>query len=200
MTCDPLGMPRNLFLEVSAYDLEFAQGLPGRVMQLFEWQHAFRNIWTDGRKLPTDAEPTWNGYSIGHWDGNTFVVETTGLDDTGRPWIDHFGNPIDGNAKITEKAMTRVDHDHLANGGSRSTTLPHVQGEVGQQPPRRLPWFPTATSTEIFCVPSEEESFNSGHQRRRGRCQRPRHRLRHNLKLKVRIQTSTQQLRPCQRQ
>jgi hypothetical protein len=159
MTCDPLGMPRNLFLEVSVYDMAFAQGLPGREMQFFEWQHVFRNIWTDGRKLPTDAEPTWNGYSIGHWEGNTFVVETNGLDDTGRTWIDHFGNPIDGNAKIIER-YTRPDLNTLKYTIEIDDPTMYTAKWVSN--PRTLNLVPDGDFEEIFCVPSEEESFNRG--------------------------------------
>ncbi len=157
MTCDPLGMPRNLFLEVSVYDMQFAQGIPGRVMQFFEWQHVYRNIWTDGRSLPNDAEPTWMGYSIGHWDGNTFVVETTGMNDTGKTWLDHFGDPIDGNAKLTER-YTRLDADHLQMVIEIDDPTIYTAKWVSK--PRLLNLVPDGDFQEVFCVPSEEESFN----------------------------------------
>jgi hypothetical protein len=52
----------------------------------------FRIIYTDGRPLPVDPQPSWLGYSIGHWDRDVLVVETIGLrDDT---WLDVVGNPI----------------------------------------------------------------------------------------------------------
>jgi hypothetical protein len=60
-----------------------------------------REIYLDGRTLPTDPEPWWDGYSVGHWDGDTLVVETTGLMDDG--WLDVRGSPITNKAKITEK-------------------------------------------------------------------------------------------------
>jgi len=46
----------------------------------------FRQVFTDGRALPSSAEPTWLGYSVGRWDGDTFAVETTGFKDGG--WLD----------------------------------------------------------------------------------------------------------------
>src|SRR5207237_2106152 len=52
-TCDPIGMPRNLFLEVSIYPYELVQ-TKDRVLQFFEWAHSYRVIWTDGRELPKD--------------------------------------------------------------------------------------------------------------------------------------------------
>jgi hypothetical protein len=51
----------------------------------------FRQIYTDGRKLPNpdDVRPTWYGYSVGGWDGDTFVVDTLGFNDLG--WLDAGG-------------------------------------------------------------------------------------------------------------
>jgi hypothetical protein len=61
----------------------------------------FRQIYTDGRKLPDDPQPSWYGYSIGRWDGDTLVVETTGLRDG--LWADFYGSPLTDQAKITER-------------------------------------------------------------------------------------------------
>jgi len=60
-----------------------------------------REIFLDGRSLPKDPEPWWNGYSVGHWEGETLVVETTGLMDDG--WLDVRGSPITNKGKITER-------------------------------------------------------------------------------------------------
>src|SRR5262245_6741365 len=100
MTCDPVGMPRNLFLEVSIYPMEFIH-TPNRVLQHFEWSNVYRQIWTDGRQLPKDPEPTWMGYSVGRWEGDTFVVNSLGFDE--RTWLDHFGNPISEEARVEER-------------------------------------------------------------------------------------------------
>jgi hypothetical protein len=51
----------------------------------------YRVVYTDGRSLPKDLNPTWMGYSIGRWDGDTFVVETAGYND--RTWLDFVGRP-----------------------------------------------------------------------------------------------------------
>jgi len=58
-------------------------------------------IFTDGRALPKDPEPSWNGYSTGKWEGDTLVVETNGLRDG--LWADYNGSPITSAAKITER-------------------------------------------------------------------------------------------------
>jgi hypothetical protein len=82
LICDPLGYPR---LFAYNYGFEFVV-LPNRVVQFFEFGHTWRDIWTDGRKLPDDPpQPRWMGYAIGRWEGDTFVVESNGYDD--RSWI-----------------------------------------------------------------------------------------------------------------
>ena len=73
---------------------------PGRVIILTERNMQYRQIFTDGRPLPADPNPTWNGYSTGHWDGDTLVVETIGFRDD--LWLDANGNPLTSAAKMTE--------------------------------------------------------------------------------------------------
>ena len=82
--CDPVGFPQNAYTE--ARGLTIAT-MPDRVIILLQYMNIWREVWTDGRPLPTtvggtgnDAlDPTYNGYSVGHWeDDNTFVVDTTG--------------------------------------------------------------------------------------------------------------------------
>lgn len=74
---------------------------PGVIVILYEAQSGIRQIFTDGRTLPPDdAQPWWYGYSIGHWDGDTLVVETTGFRDD--VWLDVFGSPLTNTGKMTE--------------------------------------------------------------------------------------------------
>jgi hypothetical protein len=71
----------------------------------------FRQVFTDGRALPEVNEPTWLGYSIGRWDGDTFVVETTGFRDGG--WLDtRKGRPHSDALRVTER-FRRVDTGHM---------------------------------------------------------------------------------------
>ena len=70
----------------------------------------FRQIFTDGRKLPVDPNPTWQGYSIGHWEGDTLVVETTGTN--GKAWLDTNGHPVTDKLKVTER-FHRTDFGHM---------------------------------------------------------------------------------------
>ena len=71
-------------------------------MILYEAQGGVRQIFTDGRPLPNnDPQPWWYGYSIGHWDGDTLVVETTGFRDD--VWLDVDGSPLTNSGKLTER-------------------------------------------------------------------------------------------------
>ena len=74
---------------------------PGLLIILYERNVEYRQLFTDGRPLPADPNPSWNGYSTGKWDGDTLVVQTNGFrDDT---WIDFFGTPLTSSALITER-------------------------------------------------------------------------------------------------
>jgi hypothetical protein len=70
----------------------------------------FRQIFLDGRPLPKDPNPTWMGYSIGHWDGDTLVVESAGFND--RTWLDGDGHPHTEALRVTER-LRRTDFGHL---------------------------------------------------------------------------------------
>ncbi len=74
--CVPPGMPRMMQMP---YPIEFLF-TPGRVTVITEAYMQVRRIYTDGRPLPEDPDAQYNGNSIGHWEGDTLVVETVGLD------------------------------------------------------------------------------------------------------------------------
>ena len=74
---------------------------PGLLVLMSEFGTSYRQIFTDGRRLPADPNPSWNGYSSGKWEGDTLVVETNGLRDG--LWLDATGNPMTDAAKITER-------------------------------------------------------------------------------------------------
>ena len=82
MHCDPLGYPRSV--EYS-YGMEFIM-LPDRILQFFECGGYLGRL--DGRrKLPADPpQARWFGYNVGHWEGDTLVIESNGYED--RSWID----------------------------------------------------------------------------------------------------------------
>lgn len=68
---------------------------------LHEWNASYRQIFFDGRMLPEDMLPTWNGYSIARWDGDTLVVESEGYRDDS--WLDTAGNFFSSEAHLTER-------------------------------------------------------------------------------------------------
>jgi hypothetical protein len=83
---------------------------PNLVVVLYEYHTIFRQIFTDGRALPEDSNPTWMGYSVGRWDGDTLVVTTAGYND--RTTIDLAGHPHTEALRVTER-FRRRDAGHL---------------------------------------------------------------------------------------
>jgi hypothetical protein len=77
---------------------------------LSERDVTYRQVFLDGRPLPDDPDPTWNGYSVGRWDGDALVVNTIGFrDDT---WLDRNGSPMTAAAKVTER-FRRINFGRL---------------------------------------------------------------------------------------
>ena len=96
--CLPLGLMQ---LHMHPQPRKIIQN-PGLTVILYEAQAGVRQIFTDGRPLPpADAQPWWYGYSVGKWDGDTFVVETTGFRDD--VWLDIGGSPLTNKGKMTER-------------------------------------------------------------------------------------------------
>ena len=83
---------------------------PELTIILFENFTQYRQIFTDGRDYPEERAPTWFGYSLGKWDGDTFVVETLGFND--KSWLDDGGHPRSEQMKVTER-FRRKDYGHL---------------------------------------------------------------------------------------
>jgi hypothetical protein len=73
----------------------------GQLVILHEFNASYRQIFYDGRKLPEDMLPTWNGYSVAQWEGDTLVVESAGYRDDS--WLDTAGNFFSGEARVTER-------------------------------------------------------------------------------------------------
>jgi len=83
---------------------------PGKVMLLFQYHHEVRHIFTDGREHPKNLELTWNGHSIGRWDGDTLVVDTIGIRD--ESWLDSGGHEHSTQLHVVER-YRRVDAETL---------------------------------------------------------------------------------------
>lgn len=105
--CVPSGMPGIMRLP---YPIEFVFS-PGRVNVLIETYSEIRRIYVDGRPLPDDPDEAFNGHSIGRWEGDTLVIETTGIS----PQVSLIaGLHATGNTRIHER-MTRVSPERLVD-------------------------------------------------------------------------------------
>ena len=83
---------------------------PGVIVMLYEVETTFRQIFIDGRKLPADMSPTWQGYSVGRWDDDTLVIDSAGFND--RSWLDARGTPRSTDMRIEER-FHRRDYGHM---------------------------------------------------------------------------------------
>jgi len=104
--CLPQGIPK---INATPVPFKFVQEGPV-VAILYEAFGQWRQIFMDGRKLPNDVNPTWLGYSVGRWDGDALVVDTTGFN--GKTWLDQAGHPATEALHVTER-FRRRDFGHL---------------------------------------------------------------------------------------
>jgi hypothetical protein len=84
--------------------------VPGLLVMLDEVNAGYRQVFTDGRPLPEDPVPAWNGYSTAKWDGDTLVIDSIGFRDD--LWLDMAGSTISEKAKVRER-IRRPDYGHL---------------------------------------------------------------------------------------
>jgi hypothetical protein len=126
--------------------------LSGLLLILSERDVTFQQIFTDGRPLPKDPEPNWNGYSVGAWEGDTLVVHTIGLRDG--TWLDRKGNPLTDAAILTER-FRRVNYGSL-----------EIEATIDDRKAYTQPWTVQlnqrlALDTELldyFCMDNEKDA------------------------------------------
>jgi hypothetical protein len=106
LNCLPDGVPHGELLP-EPFKILHSRGV---IVMLYEVETTFRQIFIDGRKLPVDPSPSWQGYSVGHWDGDTLVVDTIGFNDRG--WLDARGTPHSEDLRVEER-FRRRDYGHL---------------------------------------------------------------------------------------
>jgi hypothetical protein len=104
--CLPIGFLR---LHTDAQFRKIVQ-LPGLLLILNERNASYRQVFLDGRSLPVDPNPSWNGYSTGKWDGDALVIQTNGFRDG--QWLDRSGSPLTDSAKVTER-LRRVNFGRM---------------------------------------------------------------------------------------
>ncbi len=145
-------LPRGaLRIHTDATYKKFVQ-VPGLLVILSERNASYRQIFTDGRPLPEDPTPSWNGYSSGKWEGDTLVVRTTGF--RGDSWLDSSGSPLTETATVIEKF--------------RRPNFGTLQIEITVDDPKAYtrPWTiqlrqPLITDTELLdyiCLENEKDS------------------------------------------
>jgi hypothetical protein len=154
LKCNPAGIPRILFFP---QPFEIYQS-PDRVFMLFEREHEWRQIWTDGRGHAKDAAPTWMGDSIGKWDGETFVVDTIGL--TEKSWLDFYGDPHSDDIHLIER-FKRVDQDTLSLQLIVEDPKAYTSTWVGDTKNYKLLKGKKAYMEELPCIPEEEDAFTN---------------------------------------
>jgi len=104
--CLPQGVPK---INVTPIPFKIVQN-PDEVIILYEAFGIYRQIFMDGRELPKDSNPSWMGYSVGKWDKDALVVETSGFN--GKTWLDQVGHPTTEALQVTER-FRRPDFGHL---------------------------------------------------------------------------------------
>jgi hypothetical protein len=104
--CLPEGLP---LIETAPAPYKIVQ-TPGVMFMLYERDTTYRQVYTDGRKLPEDPQPSWLGYSVGRWAGDSLVVDTIGFNDRG--WLDARAHTHSASLRLTER-FHRVDFGHM---------------------------------------------------------------------------------------
>jgi hypothetical protein len=141
------GVPRIMFRPLP---FEIVQ-LPSRVIVLYEIHHAFRIVPTDGTPHPDDIEPSYLGDSIGHWDGDTLVVDVTGFND--KSWLQGVGTVHSEQLRVTERytrdTFETVRYEVTIEDPAVLTKPWHMQDTMRLRPNERL--------REYECIESNED-------------------------------------------
>jgi hypothetical protein len=170
-TCNPMGFPR---LVNEDEPIEWIM-TKDKVLQVFQWEHRIRYLWTDGRALPSGQSlenlgPAWYGHSVANWEGDTLIVNTVGLEE--RAWLDQNGLPKSFHARIEER-YRRIDYNtielQMTVYDPEYYTAPYVGAKrtfkkITDDHVTYFGWVGLfAGVTEGICAPvNEVEGFNKG--------------------------------------
>lgn len=173
IACNPRGFPRTMF-DHGVRLLEFVQ-TQGRLLQLLQRGRTLRELWMDGRELPSGQNldnigPAWYGHSVAEWRGDTLVVNTVGLDD--RAWLDAVGHVKSFTARIEER-YRRIEPDRIEHQmvlyDPEFYTEPYVAHTryFEREPANRITYFGWyglfSGVTDLMCAP-----MNAVERRREG--------------------------------
>jgi hypothetical protein len=150
LRCNPDGIPKLLGVP---QPFEIVQ-TPNRIFMFFEHNRHWRTIWIDGRKLPEDPDPSWMGYSVGKWEGNTLVVESTGFNDI--PWLNFYGDPHSDAMRLMER-YRRVDAKSLEIAVTIDDPKAYTKPWVNV--PKAYNLESTWEIGEHYCVIDEENAY-----------------------------------------
>ena len=158
--CDPLGFPRNMNEQLRG--MTIATG-PDRTFILLMFMNIWREIWTDGRALPTNVggrgrdahDPTYNGYSVGRWEDDfTFVVETTGM--AAETWVARAGFPHSVDARVEERFHRDSKNDLTLTMTMDDPKLYTKTFFLGED---HFRWIPNQKLLDFTCIPSSVQQY-----------------------------------------
>jgi hypothetical protein len=147
LNCLPDGVPHANVLP-EPFKIVHSTGV---IVVLYEVETTFRQIFMDGRKPPVDPSPTWQGYSVGRWEGDTLVVDTSGFNDMS--WLDKRGTGHTEEMRVEER-FRRRDYGHL------DLTITVTDPKVFTQPIRYSVVEELLPDTDVFehyCLENEKD-------------------------------------------
>jgi hypothetical protein len=153
LSCSPAGIPRVMLMDMLPFEIVQTSD---RVFVFFEWQHLWRQIWLNRSEHAKDVSDTWMGDSIGHWEGNTLVVDSIGFND--RTWLDHNGDPHSDEMHLTER-YERVDQNTLKVNYIIDDPKTYTHPWVSDSKLYQLMPKEERKIEELFCVPEDEDAF-----------------------------------------
>ena len=150
--CLPLGIPISSLVS----EVHKVVQTPGLIVILLEVDNAHRQIYTDGRRLPVDPQPSWLGYSVGKWEGDTLAVDTIGFND--KAWLDVLGHP-------RSESMHMVERYHRRDFGHMDVEMTFDDPKMYTKPftikvTHQL--IPDSDILEYFCAENEKDRAHQG--------------------------------------
>jgi hypothetical protein len=146
-SCQPAGTPWRAAFPVPYKIVQ----TPRLIILLYELDTVFRQIFVDGRSLPDDPQPSYLGYSVGRWEGETLVVTTTGFKDQG--WLDGMGHPYTGALRMEER-FRRTNTGHMDLQVTINDPAAYTAPLTYTQPQILLP---DTDVMEDFCAENEKD-------------------------------------------
>ena len=146
--CHPMGVPAVSLAPIPQKIIQ----TPEITAVLYEADTVFRQIFTDGRKLPDVSIPSYMGYSVGHWDGDTLVVDTAGFNE--KSWLDRLGH-------THTDALHLVERFHRRDLGHLDVTFTIDDPKIFAKPVTFTQTYtltPDADLLEYFCTDNEQDS------------------------------------------